>query len=53
MKQLMFSISVVKFNSVFSHMHMEVLATKKFRNGIKTKEKRIETEECELIVTNA
>lgn len=53
MKQLMFSISTVKFISVFSHKCVEVRAAKKFRNGIKTKEERIETEECELIATKA
>lgn len=53
MKQLMFSISVVKFSSVFSQKCMEVCAAKKFRSGIKTKEERIETEECELTAFNA
>lgn len=53
MKQFRFSISTVKFSSVFSHKHVEVPAAKKFRSGIKKKEKRIETEECELISTNA
>lgn len=35
MKQLMFNISIVQFSSVLSHKHVEVLAGKKFRGGIK------------------
>lgn len=37
MKQLMFNISIVKFSSVLSRKHVEVLAAKKFRGGIKKK----------------